>query len=453
MELKAVYDAISRYNMLTEGDSVVVGVSGGADSVALLHLLTHGPWRFSVTAVHVNHNLRGQAAQRDEAYVCSLCEEWEVPCIAVSVDVQSYADANGLTLEEAGRHLRRKVFEETACKMGDARIATAHHRDDSCETVLMNLLRGTGVTGLCGIRPVNGRYIHPLIDVTKRELEAYLTDHGIRWMTDETNGDTAFTRNRIRGELLPYLKANFNPNIEEALWRLSILCREEDDLIKTAVSSLEPLLQKQADGSFVLIDGELFRRIPQALQRRLLRRAMELLDLPLKDVHFAHIDSALEMIRTSQSGASMTLGKATLQLVQSGIVLTKEQKDFSFGEAEFLPGESVLLSDGRKITSSFVSKPDFSDPNRACLDADKLNGLLSVRSRRDGDVFKPYGMSHTKKLKNYLIDRKINADQRNKIPLIVYNNNIIWIAGHTINDDYKITDETRRILMLELHDR
>lgn len=445
-------DAIAKYHMLEQGDAVVVGVSGGADSVALLHVLVNSSLALHITAVHVNHNLRGQDAVKDQEYVQELCKHWNVPLKTVSVNVAQYAQEHGYTVEEAGRLLRRSVFEETAKELGGAKIATAHQRDDLCETVLHNILRGCGITGLRGILPVNGSYIHPLIDTPRCEIENYLREHGIAWRQDDSNRDLSYTRNRIRNQLIPYLKDCFNPNVEEALQRLASISREEDELLQQiAIKTLRDItLQKQEQG--ILLDKVQFCTFPKALQRRILRQTLEQLQLPLKDVHMDQIDAAISLARNSQAGAWLLISDGYVQIVQSGVYIGRKLNNEEILPVEFAPGTSAVLSDGRIIRSAFVEKADFFNSNRAFLDADKIKGTLLVRSRKNGDRFHPCGMEHDKKLKDYLIDHKIDVNLRNKIPLIVYNSNIVWVAGCTISDDYKITPDTKRILMLELYD-
>lgn len=445
-------DAIAKYHMLEQGDAVVVGVSGGADSVALLHVLVNSPLALRITAVHVNHNLRGQDALKDEEYVQELCRRWNVPLKTVSVNAAEYAQEHGYTVEEAGRLLRRSAFEDTAKALGGAKIATAHQRDDLCETVLHNILRGCGITGLRGILPVNGNYIHPLIDTPRCEIENYLQEHKIAWRQDASNKDSTYTRNRIRNQLLPYLKKHFNPNVEEALLRLSSISREEDEwLQQIALSTLQSITLEKLEQSIIL-DKAQFCTFPKALQRRILRQALEQLQMPLKDVHMDQIDAAVSLAQNSQAGAWLLLSCGCVQIVQSGIYIGKKQSGGEILPVEFAPGASAILSDGRVIRSEFVDSAEFANSSRAFVNADKISGTLLVRSRKNGDRFHPYGMEHDKKLKDYLIDHKIDVNLRNKIPLIVYNSNIVWVAGYTINDDYKITPDTKRILMLELYD-
>ncbi len=452
--LKTAYDTIMKYNLLCKGDRIIAGVSGGADSVALLELLLdfRSQLELEIFVVHINHGIRGSDALSDQRFVEELCSAKGVECNVYSYDVPSIACAEHLTLEEAGRKVRYEAFEDAAKKHGANKIATAHHQNDNCETLLFNILRGSGLSGLCGIRPVRGKYIRPLICTSRREIEEYLNENGVYWVTDKTNGDAAYTRNRLRLELLPYIKEHFNPSVESALQRLSELCREDNDYIELQTDTvLNSILLKQAN-DFVLISRDGFNALHTAIKRRVVRRILERLSIPLKDVHMVHIDDCICMAVRSQSGARLCVGKCNVTLEQQGI---------SFSRGEDVPEDYEYTLDvncsvyipqaGARVTAVTADEMGASCKNRIYISADDIKFPITVRNRRAGDTVRPLGMNGTKKLKDYFIDNKISQSERNKIPILVNNNRVIWVCGHVMSRDFKVTPHTKNILMLEIN--
>lgn len=451
--LESVYKTVKKYNMLSSGDTVVIGVSGGADSLALLCLLDEMSEEFGIKlhAVHINHCLRGADADADQAFVEAFCNKRNIICTSFVYNVKQYAKENGLSSEEAGRILRYKAFESVAAGYESAKIATAHHLSDNCETVLHNILRGSGTTGLAGIRPVRGVYIRPLIETTKSELEGYLVSMGIQWCTDKTNSEAIYTRNKIRLELIPYLKEHYNASIESALCRLSSLCREDDDYLHSCTAEEFKRCCKSEGSSQVMLDKIRFGTLHTAIKRRLIRYILEFMKIPLKDVHLTHIDDCIQFIRTAQSGSFVKVSRCTVQIQQSGVLFSQDtcqEEDYSYSISA---GQTVFISStGQTITCTRVNSYVKTDKNTVFINADGTNGIFEVRNRKSGDKIRPFGLNGTKKLKDYFIDNKIDVCVRNKIPLIVYNNEVVWIAGMCLNENYKITGQTENILKFEI---
>ena len=281
-------DLIRTYDMLPSGGTVLCAVSGGADSMCLLVWLLElgAKYGCTVAAAHYNHGLRGAQADADEAFVRSWCAGRGVPFYAGRGDVAAAAKEHGWSIEEAGRNLRYAFLSETAEQIGALRVATAHNRGDNAETVLLNLIRGTGLTGLSGIAPVRGIFVRPLLDTPRQEIEAYLAEHGIPHVEDRTNTDPAHTRNRIRHEVLPLLR-QLNPRVEETLAQTAGVLRQEDAYLRAAAERV--CRQVERRGESAALERKALLELPAALQGRVVRSMLDLLQVSKKDIGARHI--------------------------------------------------------------------------------------------------------------------------------------------------------------------
>lgn len=451
--LRSVCETISKYGLISKGDCIVLGVSGGADSVALLDMLYGMADEYALTlcVVHVNHGLRGTAADNDQKYVEDICKERNIPCRIFKFDVAQIARREHLTSEEAGRKIRYEAFERVANEMGANKIATAHHMNDNTETLLFNILRGSGLTGLCGIKPIRGKYIRPLIKTSRAEIESYLVEKNIPWCTDSTNNETLFTRNKIRHELLPYIKNNFNPSAENALRRMSELCGDDNDFIDgVAAECVEDCVIKE-ECDCVLLDTKKFNSKHIAIKRRMIRHVLDKLSVPLKDVHMVHVDNCIKMVESSGSGAYTYVGNCRVGTQQNGIRFsTNNDACDDFEVYADVNSECRIPQIKSKIIIKEVEKRGASAKNRVYVSADDIELPLLIRNRKNGDRIKPFGMNGEKKLKDYFIDKKVPLSERNKIPLFIGGNKIIWVGGYCINEDCRVMSDTNKILMLEI---
>ena len=444
--------------MWAEGTSVLVAVSGGADSVCLLDLFRRlrEASSFPLAVAHLNHALRGPESDLDEEFVAGLARRHGLPFHAHKLSVGELAGAPD-GLEAAGRRARYAFLEKTARSIGANRVALGHTRDDQAETFLMRLIRGAGTRGLSGIYPVaQGRFIRPLLDVGRRDVEAYLREKSLCWREDSTNADLSRTRNRIRARLVPMLREDFNAEIGAALARATEILREDDAYLNEVTSHVsERLLKRDPLGLCVSIPA--IRVLPRALRRRLLRAAFEKSfgtenGAALPD--FESMESLEELIRVGQHGTAITFSGghqvrvyyAELTFVNPGLARFEEEVPLA------VPGVASLPRLGVRLTASELEGPyDFAAApatERALLDADTLPGPLWVRSRRPGDAFMPLGSAGESKLKSYLIDRKVPRPARERIPLVLSGHRIAWVVGFQIDDRYKVTAGTRRILVL-----
>lgn len=453
--LEKIIAVVHKFNMIDMSDTVVAGVSGGADSVALLHILKRLTlvFSFNLVAAHLNHMLRGDDAKKDEEHVKLICKEWGVPFFTKRTDVRELVKELKISEEEAGRKARYQFFKELLKALKADKLALAHHKDDRVETIFHNIIRGTGTHGLKGISFVrDGFVIRPLLDVSKTEILNYCKEENISYREDSSNNNLNYTRNRLRHGLIPFIRDNFNPNIADTILRMSDIVGEEDCFLEQYCSELLPTLFFYEKNK-AQVDLDRFNRLHLALKRRLLRMVISGFMGEFFCIELVHIDNVIAMFSNAKKVAILELPgclKASKAYGYGWIatghnVLTLEPFEYHL----YLPG-SVIIHEANVIVSA-----EFKEKNRIPLgknpvhiDADKLCGSLVVRNRKIGDRFKPLGMKNEKKLKEFFIDWKVPRDERDFIPLVSDNRNIIWVAGYQINDDYKVTDITTRVIEL-----
>ncbi len=431
-----------QHGLFEAGSTVVAGVSGGADSVALLHILRALEEEFSirVAAAHFNHCIRGRSADEDEAFVKALCESLSVPLLCGRKDVPKAAKEEGKTLEQAARDLRYAFLEEARQHFGAASIAVAHHMDDQAETVLMHLIRGAGTAGLTGIQPKRGKTIRPLLFLRRREIEAYLAENGIPYRTDETNLLREGTRNRIRLDVMPYLSAHLNENAAENIASAAALLREDDSYL--CMEAEKALLAAKRDEN--AYDRASLSALPAPIRSRALRCALALAGAE-RDVEKKHID-ALTVFLGAQTGRSISLPglRAETEYALVRFLQAEEAETGAFQLPLRLSGETKT-----PLGSFFaeeIAAADFSpDPFTAHFDMAKLPGDLTVRTRLPGDKFFPLNAPGRRKLKEYLIDKKVPRRERD-VPLIAAGEDVLFLPGFTVADTVRIETGTERIL-------
>ncbi len=439
-----VREYMEQNHMAEPGDGVLAAVSGGADSVCLLLVLKtlEESLGIHVTAFHLNHGLRGAEADRDECFVRELCERLQVPLKVVREDVAGYAKAHGHSEEEAGRILRYQWLEKTAEEFGCQRIATAHHKDDQTETVLMNLFRGSGLRGLGGIRPVRDlsgtlTLIRPLLSINRQEIETYLIEEKESWCEDSTNKELIYARNKVRNGLIPWIRENINDRAEEHILKTAAFASQADEYF---VSQAEMLLGEGFENNvspFVEIDTTVFDSQPDIMKSYLIRAMIAKVAGSAKDITARHID-AVSALNGPGGGTSVDLPYG-LQAVRSYQKLMI-RKDEAEHEAQEI-GNFIQ-------TRVFSWKKDMEIPKNQYtkwFDYDKINDTLSVRTREPGDYFM-IGNGKTKKLQRFFIDEKIPEELRDRILLLAEGNHILWIIGYRISEYYKVTDVTQNVL-------
>jgi tRNA(Ile)-lysidine synthase len=459
---EAFKSALSRRSLWKAPESVLVAVSGGSDSVALLHLFARlreeAP--FPLGAAHLNHGARGGESDEDERFVAETARRLEVPLHTARLPAGSL-DARAEGWEAAARKARYQFLRETAGQNGASRVAMGHTKDDQAETVLMRLLRGSGRRGLGGIHPaVEGVFIRPLLGFTKEELSGYLEARGESWREDSSNRSPERLRNRIRHELLPALRRAYNPDLVEVLARTAEVFREEDDYLSSVTSEVaRRLIRQESQGLSLGIPA--LRALPPALRRRLLRSFVERAYAPgLPPPDFA-LTAALEtLIEEARHGSAATLsGGLQVRVLYADLVVIRPTEAPTEVVPLPVPGQASLPELGFRLCARQAAVSEVGDPKqdntveRALLDADSLPGPLAVRHRRKGDLFRPLGAPGESKLKSYFIDRKVPRPVRDRVPLVVSGDRIAWVVGFQIDERYKVTEQTRRVLILSRESR
>ncbi len=453
--LDKIISTIKKFNMLEQGDIVVVGTSGGADSMSLLHILCTLREKLSLTliAVHINHEIRGAEADRDQHLVEETCKELGVDCCVFKLDVKTYAKEHRITEEEAGRKLRYEKFEEVMQNRSGDKIAVAHNQNDTVETVLINLIRGSGLKGLTGIPAVNKNIIRPLIDCSRAEVEKYCEENKITYIIDSTNKENIYTRNKIRNQLIPYIKENINTNVEGNINRTaSIISDEEDYLSECAKEQYEEAILKETD-DFIKLNIYKLNHNKSVIAKRAIRIAIEKIsNNKLKDITYEHINDILQLMK-NQSGRRINLPN-NIVVRKSFDVLEIYINDNDVGDYEYkideLPAEVVLPD--IKISICVVDKEETSaDKYCKYFDYDRiLLNSLCIRNRREGDYIYLERDSKRQKLKKLLSEKKMPIAERNQIPLLVQDDNVLCIIGYRDSPHFAVSESTSKILKVKI---
>ncbi|SDN48103.1 tRNA lysidine(34) synthetase TilS [Acetanaerobacterium elongatum] len=450
MKAKALA-SIEQYSMLSDGGPVLVCVSGGADSMALLHLLYSIREQYSITlsVCHVNHGIRGKEALRDQRLVEDTCRRIGIPCKTVAMDVPALARERGLSLEECGRQVRYEAFERLANQF-NARIATAHTLSDSIETMLLNLARGTGLKGLCGIPPVRGRIIRPLIAVTREEVEQYCLNNNIKYETDSTNLQRDYARNRIRMDIIPVLK-EINPSLEQTIAReLCALSGDEEFINSETIKALNACEQ---NGRYKI--DLLLTLNPAILNRAVLTILKRYHVLPQS----GHVHRIAGIIK--QNGGCVTLTTNTYAEVKDGFLSvnvhnTSEAIDycvpFCEGESLLGTGLSVMVTvlPIKEYQNTICSKKIHPNLLKNGLDYDKIIRTAVFRPRKEGDKLTLTARRCTKTLKKLFNEQKIPPEQRGLLPVLADETGVLWVEGFGCSPRAEITEATKRVAVIDI---
>lgn len=443
---------IETYHMIEPGDKVIAAVSGGTDSVCLLHLLAglREKYGFDLRAVHVHHGLRGQEADRDAEFTKQLSGGLAVPCRVFYADVRGYAKEHSISEEEAGRILRYQLLEqeaETWEKGGTVKIATAHHGDDNAETILYNLFRGSGLAGIGGILPVRDRIIRPLLCVSRKEILEYLKEYSLEYCEDSTNQTNDYTRNRMRRIILPAVTEEINPQASRHVCQAGEKIRQAHEFIQDAADKWLSVHRDNKDPS--LISGRLLKE-PEILQSYVLRRILAETAGTEKDLSSSHIDALLDLL-SGQTGRRADLpGGIGAVREYAGLRIEKKSRIQKEKVPEGAAG-SLLLEINVFPREEVQENQEFpKNQYTKWFDYDKIKNRLSVRTRRTGDYITIKG-GGKKSVKAYMIDEKIPAADRDSIFLLADGSHILWIIGYRISEYYKIGPQTTTILQAELN--
>lgn len=477
MITERVRNTIIHNGLIERGEHIVVGLSGGPDSVCLFHILHRLKDELGIElhAVHINHGLRPGAADEDQRYAETLCAAYQVPFYPFSFDVNKIAKELGISGEDAGRRVRYQSFFEVAGRISaetgaSVKIAVAQNMNDQAETVLMRLLRGTGTDGLGGIEYLRaerekGVVIRPLLDVSREEIESYCMENCLDPRIDLTNREPIYTRNKIRLELLPYLRENYNGNIVAALNRLSKIAREDKAYF---AQKAEEIIAEHADlkgGEKASILLETLRKEHPAIRRRLIMRLFEAVGLSadITAVHLEQADRLLKEGKTSSvaefpRGYVMTISYETVEFYQkSGLDRFNFEYELNMegiteiSELNAVIGVKILRRQDWEKNES--ERENFRRTGGICrLSFDKIlsDGRNPVvRTRKQGDYIVPLGMQGRKKLQDFFVDEKYAREERDRIPILCLGSEVVWVTGGRISENYKVDDSTERIIVLE----
>ncbi len=448
---------IEKYGMLKKGDRVVVGVSGGPDSVALLHILNSLKeiYKIGLHVAHLEHGIRGSESVEDMKFVEDLCGDLSIRITSKQEKTEKIARASNQSVEATARKLRYSFFQEVLESTKSNRIATGHNANDQAETLLLNLLRGSGMAGLVGIRPaMQGRIIRPLIESTRADIEEYLNSKSITYRIDSTNAEGRFERNRVRHLLIPMLEKEFNPRIVDCMARTASIFSVVNDYLHGEVEKVVAATTLIEEGR-ASIDLESLKGAPAALQRLVLYRVLRSLEGDDQVVSFDIINAVLNVAMRSRSGSRIDIGSGLVALREFDKLLIG--RDLALVERYdvqlAIPGSTPVEPAGGTFIAEVISeRPGTGEVYRsgetAYFDLSQLELPLCARSWREGDRFVPFGLSGTKKVHDIFVDEKVPITGRSKIPIICDGDGIIWIAGVRRSERARIKDDTRTILKI-----
>jgi tRNA(Ile)-lysidine synthase len=459
-----VLNFIRKNHLITAGQKLVVAVSGGADSVCLLHILVKLQKELDITlhVAHLDHRLRGAGSEADAGYVAELARRLDVPATIEQRDVKAYRAQRHASLEEAAREVRYAFLAEVAGETGAGLVAVGHTADDQVETILMHLIRGSGTRGLGGLRSLSRwqssggslTVVRPLLTLGREETTAYCQQYRLNPRTDETNSSLVPFRNRIRHELLLQLR-QYNPQVGEALLRTARIAADDIDFIDREVARLwGGIARKQGD--MVVLDKRGLLDLPAALKRHLLRASIEALSGNLKDIEARHIEEVMEALEKPAGKIIVLPDGLTFAIEYDRYLLGADPAALSpfpvlDGVSELnIPGETEIPGWDVEavITDSSVIDEEH-DSFTAFFDYDKAGSQLTVRRRQPGDRFQPLGMGQPKKLNEFMIDARIPQAWRRRIPIVCTPEQILWVVGWRIGERVKVTPGTKRVLCLK----
>jgi len=480
--------------LLARRDRIVVGVSGGPDSLCLLHLLNRLKAELDLYLIvaHLNHQLRGAESQADEESVREIAAAWKLPVWVETQPVATLAADRKQSLEEAARQIRYAFFWRVATKEGASKIAVGHNADDQVETVLMHFLRGTGLTGLRGMLPavdiatlrlhqddlpatgltLSPKIIRPLLELFRPEIETYCREHELTPCQDTTNRDTTFFRNRLRHELIPYLET-YNPNIRQIIQNMTKVVTADVDFLNHRLDEVWQSVAKKETSDRIELDLKGWLNLPLALKRSTLRRAVHLLRHGLRDINFEHIDNTVSIVEDGVTGTRATLPQGLIltisyqRLIIAGrddpIKLPPDFPHLTLDQVVSLkmPGVTPLPNTNWQLRAQMrpvdaIPQPSLRQTDRweAYVDAKVVGPAAVLRSRRPGDIFYPLGLDgHSKKVNEFMIDEKIPVEWRSHIPLLTASNQILWICGYRLDERAQIRPTTQGITHLKFEQR
>lgn len=436
--MKTVLKTIKDNNLISHNEKIGIAVSGGIDSMCLLHYLINNQSQFDCEfcVININHKIR-KTSKNDSNFVKNYCKQNNIKFFSFDVDALKFSAENKLTIEEGARICRYNVFDNLIKKNVVDKIVIAHHKQDQAETIFLNLLRGTGLKGASGMEVQNNHYIRPMLFEDKCNILAYQKQYEIPFVEDETNEDTNYSRNFIRRKIFPLIKTHWN-NFESNILNFSKICKQDNDYIESLI-----------DYNKLLIDDNLVK-IPlsyfvydKSIVFRVLRKALRSINA-LKDIEQKHLILIDKFANENQNGTKLNLPNAVIVSKEYDcVVLSKKiEQNFSNYSIPFKVGKHEFL--GRNIEIKKVKNANYNEPNTLFFDLDKIPKKSVIRTKQTKDMFTKFG-GGTKSLKDYLIDKKIPLRTRNSLPILCFEQTVLLIAGVEISENIKIDCNTKNI--------
>lgn len=442
---------IQNNKLIEKNDTIIVGASGGPDSQFLIYLLNSikDEYKLKIILAHLNH-LHRKEAINDENLVKETAHKLNLEFRVKRASMDDYAKTHKISAEDAGRRLRYEFFNELASQYENSKIAVAHNKNDQAETLLMRMIRGTGLDGMVAMDFRNGNIIRPILSFSKDEIISYLDSDLISYAIDKTNLSNDYTRNYIRNQIIPEF-STINPKAVDAIYNLSMLLKEDLKIVDRSIDSLYKEIMVLEDENQILFDLSKFDRLEDFYQKRLLRKAIGKLKNNLKDISKKNIDEFLSL-------TTLATGK---KIIKDDLEFIKNYKTYQLAISEkkenlenfaFLSLNEEINFNGKIIKATLVNFMGEKSKNIAYFSFDKLKFPLKLRYREKGDTFKPLGFNHNKKLKDFFIDQKVDRNLRDQIPIILSDDKIIWLIGFRQSEEFKVGKEDKNIIKIEVRD-
>ena len=457
--LKKVEEYVIENKLIKAKDKILVALSGGPDSVCLLHILykLKGVLDIEIGAIHINHLLRGEESEGDERYIKDLCDKLGIKYYVKRIDIEYIANSTGVSLEVAGRNERYKAFEEIRNEYNYNKVAVAHNANDQAETVLMRMMRGTGLEGLTGIKAKRkDGIIRPILCLNRYEIEKYCEDNELKPRIDASNYERVYSRNKVRLDILPYMKENFNKDIIETLNRMVLLLQKDNEFIEEYSKKCYDIYCSKKNDA-IIIRKEIFKDELEAINTRVVKMAFKKVSKSDQNFEMKHIYKIIEL-SNGETGKQISLtNNIVCENIYGDVLLSLKDNNKKTCKDKFISINKEKISDNIEFENYIVKfnvidsqkKIEFSkDDLIKFFDYDKIKKEIIIRNRRDGDKIIPLGMNGSKKIKDIFIDLKIPREERGNIPIVCFDDKIAWVVGLKTSQEYKVTNSTKKILKI-----
>ncbi len=454
---------VKKYNLFSAGQKILLGVSGGPDSLAMLHLFCKlkEEWDIKIAVAHLNHSLRKEADE-EALFVEEKAKKYGIPFYIKKLKKDELQE-NSSSVEAAARKYRLDFFKKIIKNNNYHMLSLAHQKNDQVETVLLNFFRGTGLRGLSGISPqsrINGiNIIHPLLGISRKEILFYCQKQNLNPKFDKSNEENIYSRNVIRNQILPTIKEKINPSVDDVICRNSALIKKEDQFLNKISDEMYIKSIKKKNKKEIVFDLDELLTNDQVIVWRIIRRAYKILNNDLVDLYYDHVVEVYSLIKEKKTGKSLDLPfDIKVMISYNKVIFSKNSDSKNAGDNKFefklkIPGK-IKLNELQSIKAEFVDKEEveFGQNKKICFcDFEKIKSPLYVRSRKNGDKFTPLGMEGSKKIKDFFIDEKVEKRNRDQIPIVADSgDNIVWIAGFRTSENVRINKNTIKVLKLKL---